>query len=582
MRMKESFGLWWLASFIAFAYLWGVLSIQHYYPSTTDLYISIYVGGFLAAGLAGWGISSKTVSLSINTWLWLCFLVLILLQPILNKVAYSDGLVFPAATILFCLILSAVIASFTNEQKQFVIQIMAAALLVGSVLVVATQFIQLMWPDSPVIGTLVYPRDSNNRLIGNIAQVNQAAFVSALGIAAAIYFSYRSRSKIKIGICMILVVWLAMGIGFSASRGGVLLTIAAVLGGGFWYSAQWRRRLISVFGFGALSIIGYNVGSRLLLLFIESGNTALSRLANETVQLRKYLLQEAWLAIKMDWLTGVGWGGLQGFGLEHAEDLPWFTVAHHAHNLFAQVGAELGILGLTILCGFIWVLIRNFRICLPPYRAFAFSALTLIGMYSLSEYPLWFLRFIMITAIFIEIISAEENKNKRSLRLPVLVISSLLLVGSVYYATQYNKLAEIIRFIDSDDISTEQKLEAYPQYPAAFGFAEEKELILFTLLPISENNLAEHIVLGERVASKNFDQGLLLKQASLLAISGNSERADHYFRAACLMNMLEECDKVNKFLIDISEENPSYYKPYLERFREWYKVRFHKRIDEGQ
>ena len=587
MCRKQIFGVWWLLVFMSAAYLWGILSIQHYYPSATDLYINIYVGGLLAVGLAGWATASdrKKIPISISTWLWLGLLMLILLQPILNQIVYTDGLIFPGATILFCLLVSLAVSGLDREEKRRAVNVMAVVLLAGGILTVATQVIQLVWPDSWLIGSVVFAKSPDNRLIGNIAQVNQAAFVSSLGMAAAIYLFYLSRTWLGKIICIVFTVWLVMGIGFTSSRGGFLLGLAVVLCSGLFYAGGWKKRFASVVGFGVLFIIGYNLGSRLLLAFIEDSNTAVSRLTNESMALRQYLLQESWMAIKGNWLTGIGWGNLKGFGLDHAEQLQWFTVAHHAHNLIAQIGAELGILGLIIVFWFIFLLIRKIGFNLSADRAFSFTILAVIGMYSFSEYPLWHLRFIMIAAFFIEIILAEDdgkNKKEVSFKLPVAAISGLLAIGSVYYIIQYQKYRDFVYFLLSEETSAEEKMLAYSHLPPVFGFSEEKELILFMLLPISEDNLQEHIALGDRVSYKNLSVDLLIKQGSLLAVAGNSERADHYFRAACLLNMATNCNEVNTYLTEISNENPAYYKPYLNRFHQWYESRFHKRLNNSR
>ena len=583
MCRKQLFGLRWLLVFMSAAYLWGVLSIQHYYPSSTDLYINIHVGGLLAVGLLGWAATSdcREISVSVSTWLWLGLLVLVLLQPILNHIVYADGLIFPFATILFCLLVSMVVSTLDSEEKRIAVYIMAIVLLIGGVLTVASQVIQLVWPDSRLIGLIVFARSPDNRLIGNIAQVNQAVFVSSLGAAAAIYLFYRAQTKLRKIIYGISIVWLFMGVGFASSRGGLLLGLAVVLCSGLFYVAGWKKRFISIAGFGILFIIGYNLGSGLLLTFVENSNTAVSRLTNESMLLRQYLLQESWMALKTNWLTGIGWGNLKGFGLDHAEQVQWFTVAHHAHNLIAQIGAELGIIGLGIVFGFIFILIRKCGFNLSIDRAFAFAILVVIGMYSLSEYPLWFLRFIMIAAFFIEIALDGDTKNNRKVnfRFPVIAISGLLAAGSIYYIVQYREYQDFSYFLASDEISIEQKRSAYPKLPSVFGFSEEKEMFLFMITPISEDRLPERIALGNRVLSKNFNYDLLVKQGSLLAVSGNSKQADRYFRAACLFQMASYCNDVNEYLTDISKENPGYYKPYLDRYQLWYKSRFHKNLD---
>ena len=142
----------------------------------------------------------------------------------------------------------------------------------------------------------------------------------------------------------------------------------------------------------------------------------------------------------------------------------------------------------------------------------------------------------MITAFFIEIILTEDdgkNKKEVSFKLPVAAISGLLAIGSVYYIIQYQKYRDFSYFSLSEEISAEEKMLAYSHLPPVFGFSEEKELILFMLLPISEDNLQERIALGDRVSYKNFNVDLLIKQGSLLAVAILSGQTTTFGRPAC-------------------------------------------------
>ncbi|MCP2041793.1 O-antigen ligase, partial [Neisseria sp. HSC-16F19] len=548
MNHQQSAYLRLFTVLVAVAYMWGVLSVQHYIPSSMDFYVNAQVVGILALaaviGLAGYW-SNATAK---TTLLWALLSLLLLCQPLLNSIVYVDALLFPVACVVLCCLLASVVNRFSVREKVFFCQGMAWALLCAGVLTVMSQLVQLFAIDE-LLGFWVFKSDDNS-LIGNIAQVNQAAFASILGMAAALYlfFSHAHRQYWRWAYFLVLCV-LGMGVGLSISRGALLMAVA-VMGLGFCYRAPnlWLRFVYCIV-IGAVLWLGYQIGTELLLAVKTSSTTAVSRMVGENSLLfRKYLLEEAWLAFSQNWLTGIGWGNFKQFGLSHAESITWFTVADHSHNVFAQIAAELGVLGLAILCGFIWLLLRQIRLDMPTHHYFAYSVLVLLGMYSLSEYPLWFMRFLLLAAVFVAVIDEHFVQIVRVPRWLVVVLSVFLLLGSIFYVKQYGIYRDVAYMVQDDRPTDEEKMQALQNTPPVFGFSEYKELMFFILQPPNMEYLSSHIQVGERVLAKYLDVSLMMKQANLLVLAGESDEADKLFRASCLFDRKAECDNVAKFL----------------------------------
>lgn len=562
------------AAFLALAYAWGGLSIQHYLPAGDDLYISLHVAFLLGAALVLFFAVRRPRVISFGALMWLALLLVLLLQPAFSPIVYQDALIFPVASVLLCALLAWALANLGEVEKEGLIRVLAWTLLVVGVLMVLSQWVQLLqWP--PLLGVLVFYA-SGDRLVGNIAQVNQAVFVVTLGLAAAIYLFCERPGVVRHAVLVLLALFLGVGVGFSASRGGLLLAAAAILSGGVFYAAAWRVRVLRVLIFGLVVGLGYLAGTLMLEVKMADSTSALNRIMTENYVGRLYLLQQAWLAFEQNWLAGIGWGNFKHFGLQHAQQVEWFTVAHHAHNLLAQVAAELGVLGLVVVLGFAAVLIKNLRFSLPPHRAFAYAVLALLVMYSFSEFPLWYLRFLLLAPLFIGVIDASQWRLQLNLRSLALALALSLSLGSMYYWVQYQSYRDVAYLIQSERVPHEQQVAAFYTLPNVFGYSGYKELMLFMLYPVSEKRLDEQIALGHRVLSAYLSQFLMLKQANLLAVAQKSEQADEMYKAACVFNHGAECDKVIETLEGIAAERPDLYQGYLTRFRQWHKQHFAK------
>lgn len=577
LKETKKYGFWALAIMLALAYFWGVTSIQHYLPDE-GLYLSLYVMAITSVGCIFFFNQHHVFKLSVTTLLWFAFFILLLIQPLLNPITYIDDNILVAMVFLFCTVLSYAMNALSVEEKQKIVNIMAWSVLAAGAFTVFSQLAQLLRWDF-LVGILVF-QPNNERLIGNIAQVNQAVFVGTLGIAAVYYLLYQYKPKNKIIWCLAFAVmfWFGLGVGFSASRAGIILAIASVLSAGVFYHATIKERMIKISLFAPVITLGYFIGTYWMNMLHRADISAVGRMVGEaTVYRRESLLHQAWLGFMDRPLTGQGWYGLTEFGLQNAEKLVWFTRGGNAHNFIAQIGADLGILGLVILAGFAIILLKNLRFNLSPHLAFSYSILMLLGMYSLSEYPLWYLRFLILAVFFVAIIDISKLSFNANLNFRPMAfgLSLVFLFGSIYYITQYLPYARMAYTIQSDE-THEEKVAQFQKLPNVYGYTMYKELMLYILMPISEDTMHQHIELGNRVLSRFLSTPLLNKQANLLAVAGYEAEADVMYRKACVFDYLKEnpvntlCNPVIENIEDSARNNPEYFGPYRDRFMLWY------------
>lgn len=574
---KVSQGGWTFVLFaclLAFAWFWGVVSFQHYIPSGHGFYISLHVILISSLALVFGFLRLPIIRLSHSTAAWMIFFVLILLQPFFSKIIYLDDHLLLSFLFVWCVLLSLAIRNLDSNQKKWAVHIMMIAIFVSAICNVLSQFGQLFFRES-LAGLLIFG-GTEDRLIGNVAQVNQAAYITTMGMASVFYFWYRFK---KIAwqhwvFFSSVMLFFGVGLGFSASRGGLLLGIAALLSAGIFYQASIKKRMLMALAFFPVSIIGYQIGTVLMNTYQRDDLSAVGRWVGEqSLYLRGDLLEHALMAFKSSPITGVGFGNYKSFGLQNAEQVPWFTVVHHAHNFIAQIGAEMGLLGLVLLGYFAFILLKNLRFNLSPDKGVAYAILMLTFLYSLSEFPLWYARYLLLAVFFLAIVDSSEFSLKINYSKLCTVLSVLFVLGSCYYIKDYRIYSNVAyKVVDGE---REIAMERMKKMPNTFGFGAYRDLTIYQLVPASEENLEQMIEMGNRVLSVHYDDFLILKQANMLVVVGESEQADAYFRALCLFSHGMFCQEVINNVHAIAEHD-SKNKGYLERFEKWYVEKFNQ------
>ena len=484
-----------LAYFIGLAYLLGILNYMHLLPSKRDLNIGLQVLLVISIGLAiVWSQRDFVFRrLGWSALMWLFLLVLILIQPLVNTIVYPDALIFTLGSLVFVLLLSVTVyqiedkASFTRTLSWFI--------LLGALLEYLTQLAQLLqW--TFLYDNLVYPVPIGGRPVSNLVQPNQAAFVYAMGMAAVCYLqdinikidtttqrmTTSSPQHLLTLFFGLSVGILASGIAISASRTGIVLGIAAIIGYYLLNEHPLKRRLTIAGLFTALGIVGYLLGSYLLSIYSPT-QSAVNKIATTTVteSLRGYQLQQAWLIFQNDTLFGIGWGNFSTSALIYAEQLPWMSMTDHSHFIVSNIASELGIIGLLVFIPFIYIIWKNIRLGRQPSSAFVLSILGVITLYSFSEFPLWYFYFLMLFAVFLALADIQMSDIQINLKrtfTALLIVISLL---SLYYYQafmQYNKVSNLTTL----EIPDEQKLALVTELNTPYGFTLYKEYLLYQSL----------------------------------------------------------------------------------------------------
>lgn len=280
---------------------------------------------------------------------------------------------------------------------------------------------------------------------GNVGQANHYADLLSLGLAAIPYCAQRWRwHRWSTGL---VVAWLAFSIAASASRAPWFYMLAFVVLGYVARSARGTRareagtRIAMV---GVASLLTQIVFANSGLLDRLGVTSSIARAADGGSNgQRLYDWSLALSAIKAHPWLGVGVGGFHGWAIEQmavTPSVPFSKFAEHAHNLPLHLAATMG-LPFTVLClgGLGWWLVRQLRVPMTPERLFAFCGLSVIGLHSMVEYPLWYTYFIIPAGLFCGIL-ASTDPDARTVAVPIWgarAMAVLFALGVIWVGRDY-------------------------------------------------------------------------------------------------------------------------------------------------
>lgn len=566
----------WLILIVFGVYAFGTATIQHYSPSQIDFIPNITVIGLLCLGLIVLLTRIKIKNIGTDSLFWLLLFLLILIQPFFINYAYLDGVLFPLSTILVCFILSVIINNTDDKSKL----IYYSAFGFTSVALLNTVFQLLQYAN--VSDDLWFVMTmQGNRFFGNVGQPNQLAFVYALGIVACHYLLIKAEYKRRIFTFMTLVI-LSIGLALTSSRGGLILGMASFL----MYVLNVRRGYSFKLFFTAvgISIIGFLLGSYLLTIHSLYGSEdALTRLATGDNHARIELIQQAWVQFLHHPLLGVGFGNLLADSLDHIEQVDWFVFNIHSHNIIMQFAAEFGVLGLGILLMAAVIVIRSYWQSRNLESSFIFVALIILGLYSLSEYPLWYTRYLIIAVFLLAVINNKTIEVNIKFNNLFIGLMALCILGSIYYYQSYKEYHRVNTFfkyydsLDSDTLTVNETQEITQiqqqmliELPSVFGFSAYKEFFIYHLLPKDNIDLEERINLGHRVLTKFLSHDILLKQALYFGLNNQPKQALHLYQGACLLDHSASCNVVSLHVNELAD-NYQQFEGIRQDYNRWVK-----------
>lgn len=566
-------------------YLYGILSPEHYSMGSRDLYVGLKTTVLVAFGACIWFFYNSISKIGYATLTWITLLLLIILQPLINNIIYADELIFTIGALLTSAIISIITINISQEKHLLIIRNTAWVFWLGGICVLITQLLQLFFPNN----TFSFIFAIEDRLYGNLAQPNQSGFVQVLAIASAIYLFYlNNKNKILKLILPLSVLLLCVGISFSISRTALILLMFVIIGTLFYRWQSHKIRAGVMIGLTAVSVAGYQIGNLLMKAYFVgfSGQGGVERLVQESVGLRPALYERAFLAIKEEPITGIGYGNYLGYGLERIEQWSWFEHAEHSHNAITQIWAELGLLGIISIMGVVIILLKQLylflRLQLSQEKYFICLLLSIFVLYSFSEFPLWYTKYLYVFVFLVALLDEGFYFKNLSLNKVSMVASLAILVLSFGYARFYDRYLTNYEIVMIAKVNNQQKIDAYQAFPKIFGFTRVGEEMLNMVADEDSNDPKKLIAIGDRLIKTHGKLDVMRVQARLLMKTNQSEKVDKLYRAICIAERQAYIlsgtphDNCHYILQDVKKIDPEDTMGYAARLNEWYIQRYNK------
>jgi O-antigen ligase len=413
----------------------------------------------------------------------------------------------------------------------------AGALIVGGLFAVFCQVVQLFHLEarfSPFV--VAYNVTTERRPFGNMAQANHLATYIAFAMAGALYFVQTRR--LPLIAWLVISAALSTGLALTVSR-GPWLQMAVIVLGGFWMAfIQGRSKLAAtadIDGPKERNARAWLVPVVLVVLFfavnaairwanvryqLGLGESAAERMrdANQIAP-RLALWKYGWTMFMRHPLLGVGWGEFPVHQFEFVRELGGVEIANNSHDIFIDMLAKTGLLGMAILLlGVATWLVRVVRAPQTAARIFALSLLGVLVMHALVEYPQQYMFFLMPAMLVFGLL---ETRSWRLVSRPfsygLYVVLVLLGLASLYPVLRDYNRAEVLYY-------GSMPAEQYRGDPS-FLFGAWGEYGAATLLPMNREDLATKLSMHQKALALLPGETVLRRYLVLQALAGQTDAA---------------------------------------------------------
>ena len=270
---------------------------------------------------------------------------------------------------------------------------------------------------------------------GGTAQANNYGDLLMLGFASLLYLLTINRFK-KLFLLVSLGIFILLGLSLTPSRSVWIYWIAMLVIAGYLNRALVGWIVVAL----GLYILFQFLWATDFFSILNARTNAVDRLYKNLsgASIRIHTWKIAWqLFISSPWL-GQGFGQFDWGYFQTGEHLPNVSVTmEHAHNLIFHLLAELGLLPVLMFLGLIGLWLKNIFYTIKEqnkakdlsslaFYCWLLMLISIMGIHSLLEYPLWYAQFLAIASI---VLSLGEVKSWRMKFSPAWTMCCALLIS---------------------------------------------------------------------------------------------------------------------------------------------------------
>jgi len=472
-------------------------------------------------------------------------MLVLLVQVALGTVAYAERSLLGALYLLWAASLVWLGAHLREhcglERIGLVLQGFVAF---GGFLVAITGFLlqyQIDW-----FGVRLVSGDGSGGMVGSLAQRNHFANYLACALASVVFLF--ARRRLNLPLATLLAVPLVLGLVLSISRSTWIYVLLVLISVGWTFWLGNRGRLKSLLGF-SLGVLILFAGLNVLLVYAPwlagagaqtptLGERWMQTVASDqtqlSLQIRMYLLKEAWVMFAGHPFLGVGFGEFGWNLLEHGApfDGSNSAMSSHAHNALLDLLAETGLLAALCLIVPLALWLRAFPWSKPdPDTGWILALVAIQAAHSMVEYPLWHANFLGLTAVALGV-APQPLVALRFSRFRQAALGLGLAAGMAALAMVFADYRNFERWYRQADRSqqgnepiSEAQLKDFADLRATSLFAGYYDLLASELIALNREEVDAKLELNAHALRFASIPGAVFRQAVLLSLKGEHDGA---------------------------------------------------------
>lgn len=514
----------------------------HYVPWSSFQQQALFAAGALFVGLAAFRSSLGSVIVPGPAIAMSLLAMVPLIQHAVGLVEFRSDAVLSATFLLATALAVTVAFRLTCCSTAGFLDRLLATLLIAAMASTAIALWQwLRLPESAWIAEL----PPGGSPFGNVAQPNHLATLIAMGIMAIGYFFEKCRiSKATAGLLLIVLGW---GLVMTQSRTGWLFVALFVV----WFITHRRRLALrtapSVVA-GAVVLFTVGVWSWAPLndtLLLTSPAPIEDRM---TTGLRPLHWQTLWdAALRSPWI-GYGWGQVvlaqQAAALDHPPSGEWLQQSHnHALDLLIYNGLPLGVI---ILGGIVWWLIRQLRACRSIEQWVLLGALGAMLLHAMVEFPFDYLYFALSAGFMVGALEALAPVARRAVVAPGWSFALTLVLAFVmlsWVTLEYLKVESATRQLRF--VMLRIGLDKVPEAPVpeVWLLDQPRDFHRFLLTPARRNMTLDELEEFRRNVERQPGAPAMLRYALAAGLNNRPEEAERILGLLCRMHPPKRCSE---------------------------------------
>lgn len=460
------------------------------------------------------------------------------MQLLMGQISFRSDGVMVMLYLGSIALLIAVGAVMAEDHRRELIDGLFGALLAAGL--VSTGLAAVQWLDLGPIGYVAWT-PPGARPIANIAQPNHLASLLGLSLIGALWLYETQRVSGR--VLWLVAVWLTFGMVMTRSR---MIWIAAAAFSLGWVLLQRRittrltpRALAAWIVVLGVAVIGWGPLNNALDAVAPLSMAERVQGGGGRWRIWSVLLDALW---QSPWV-GYGWSQVSRAGL--VGSLTHFTgesMLRNGHSLLLDLLLWNGVpLGLLIIGGIGWWWFRQIRLCTSVERGLVLSAIGIVFVHSLLEFPLEYFYFVVPIGLFVGSLEAGPRNATRHrfarTAMGALLASFAIAAGWIF-----------LEYVQVEEASRENRM-------LAAGYARSASLPQLVLLdePIDYMRFwrtearagmsDEELARMKRVVQRNPAPSSLLRYATAQGLNGQPEQAARTLIQLCNMHRAVRCDE---------------------------------------